>query len=74
MERKGYILRPTFVFIDGRTGEQLYSESFREEVLYNSNQQTPALSSYFELMDRLLPNFLGVISPQRIRGTRVLLR
>jgi len=24
-------------------------------------------------MDRLLPNFLGVISPQRIRGTRVLL-
>ena len=30
--------------------------------------------SYFELMDRLLPNFLGVISPQRIRGTRVLLR
>jgi hypothetical protein len=25
-------------------------------------------------MDRLLPNFLGVISPQKIRGTRVLLR
>ena len=45
MERKGYILRPTFVFIDGRTGEQLYSESFREEILYNANQQTPALSS-----------------------------
>jgi hypothetical protein len=25
-------------------------------------------------MDRLLPNFLGVITPQKIRGTRVLLR
>jgi len=25
-------------------------------------------------MDRLLPNFLGVLTPQRIRGTRVLLR
>jgi hypothetical protein len=25
-------------------------------------------------MDRLLPNFLGVISPQKVRGTRVLLR
>jgi hypothetical protein len=25
-------------------------------------------------MDRFLPNFLGVISPQKIRGTRVLLR
>jgi hypothetical protein len=74
MERKGYILRPTFVFIDGRTGEQLYSESFREEVLYNSNQQTPALSSYFELMDRLLPTFLNTLSAQKIRGNRVLLK
>jgi hypothetical protein len=73
-ERKGYILRPTFVFIDGRTGEQLYSESFREEILYNSNQQTPALSSYFELMDRLLPTFLNTLSAQKIRGNRVLLK
>ena len=45
MERKGFILRPTFVFIDGRTGETLHSETFREEILYNSNQSTPALSS-----------------------------
>lgn len=74
MERKGYILRPTFVFIDGRTGEQLYSETFREEILYNANQQTPALSSYFELMDRLLPTFLNTLSAQKIRGTRVLLK
>lgn len=74
MERKGYILRPTFVFIDGRTGEQLYSETFREEILYSANQQTPALSSYFELMDRLLPTFLNTLSAQRIRGTRVLLK
>jgi hypothetical protein len=73
-ERKGFILRPTFVFIDGRTGEQLYSESFREEVLYNSNQQTPSLSSYFELMDRLLPTFLNTLSAQKIRGNRVLLK
>jgi hypothetical protein len=73
-ERKGYILRPTFIFIDGRTGEQLYSESFREEVLYNSNQQTPALSSYFELMDRLLPTFLNTLSAQKIKGNRGLLK
>jgi len=73
-ERKGYILRPTFVFIDGRSGEKLYSESFREEVLYNSNQQTPALSSYFELMDRLLPTFLNTLSAQKIKGNRVLLK
>ncbi|MGE3191659.1 MAG: hypothetical protein AB7N90_18385, partial [Vicinamibacterales bacterium] len=73
-ERKGYILRPTFIFIDGRTGETLHSETFREEVLYSINQSTPALSSYFELMDRLLPTFLNTLSAQKIRGTRVLLK
>jgi hypothetical protein len=74
MERKGFVLRPKFVFIDGRTGATIYSESYREEILYNSQQNTPALSSYFELMDRLVPNFLSALSSQKIRGTRVLLR
>ncbi len=73
-ERKGFILRPKFVFIDGRTGATLYSETFREEVLYSASQSTPALSSYFELMDRLLPSFLSTLSSQKIRGNRVLLK
>jgi hypothetical protein len=74
MERKGFILKPKFVFIDGRTGTTLHSETFREEILYNANQTTPALSSYFELMDRLIPSFLSTLSSQKIRGTRVLLK
>jgi hypothetical protein len=74
MERKGFILRPKFVFIDGRTGATIYSESYREEILYNAQQNTPALSSYFELMDRLVPNFLTALSSQKIKGTRVLLK
>ena len=74
MERKGFILRPKFVFIDGRTGATMYSESYREEILYNAQQNTPALSSYFELMDRLVPNFLSALSSQKIKGTRVLLK
>ena len=73
LERKGFILRPKFVFIDGRTGATIHSESYREEILYNSQQNTPALSSYFELMDRLVPNFLTALSSQKIKGTRVLL-
>jgi hypothetical protein len=73
-ERKGYILRPKFVFIDGRTGTTLYTETFREEILYTPQQNTPALSSYFELMDRIMPGFLGTLSSQKIRGMRVLLR
>jgi hypothetical protein len=74
MDRKGYILKPKFLFIDGRTGETLYSETFREEILYNAEQSTPALSSYFELMDRLLPSFLATLSSQTIKGNRVLLK
>ena len=73
-ERKGFILRPKFVFIDGRTGATMYSESYREEILYNAQQNTPALSSYFELMDRLVPNFLSALSSQKIKGTRILLK
>jgi len=74
MERKGYVLRPKFIFIDGRTGTRLYSETFREERLYPSQQNVPALSSYFELMDDVIPRFLNVLSTQRVRGTRVLLK
>ena len=45
-----------------------------EEILYPAQQNTPALSSYFELMDQLVPNFLSTLSTQKIRGTRVLLK
>ena len=73
-DRKGFVLSPKFIFIDGRTGTTLYSERHREEILYDAQQNTPALSSYFELMDRLLPTFLSTLSTQTIRGTRVLLK
>ncbi len=73
-DRAGFVLSPTFIFIDGNTGITLYTERHREEVLYDSTQNTPALSSYFELMDRLLPSFLGALADQSIRGTRIMLR
>jgi hypothetical protein len=72
--RKGFQLKPKFIFIDGRTGTTMYSETFLEETLYNEQQNTPPLSSYFELMDRLIPRFLSTLSSQKIRGTRVLLK
>lgn len=74
MDRKGFAIAPKFIFIDGRTGTQLYSDSYREETLYSAAQNTPALSSYFELMDRLIPGFLNTLSSQKIKSTRVLLK
>ena len=73
-DRRGYVLSPKFIFIDGETGATVYSERHREEILYDASQNTPALSSYFELMDRLLPSVLSAFSNQSIRGTRTLLR
>jgi hypothetical protein len=73
-DQKGYALTPRFVFIDGRTGAELFSEAYHEEMLYPSTQNTPALSSYFELMDKILPAFLNTLSTQKIRGSRVLLQ
>lgn len=73
MERKGFRLSGRFIFIDGRTGTVMYSTTAGEEILYAANQVTPALSSYFELMDRVIPTFLSTLSSQRVKGTRILL-
>ena len=71
---KGYALDTKFVFIDGRTGKELHTEVIRDESLYPKTQNTPALSSYFELMDKILPTFLTTLSTQKIRGTRILIK
>jgi hypothetical protein len=73
-DMKGYALTPKFVFIDGKTGKELYSETYREEALYAAGQNTPALSSYFEMMDKVLPMFLNTLSSQKIKGNRTLLK
>ena len=73
VDRKGFGLTGRFIFIDGRTGTPLYSQRFTESILYDANRQTPALSSYFELMDKLIPSFLATLSSQKVKGTRVLL-
>jgi hypothetical protein len=73
VEKKGFGLTGRFVFIDGRTGTTLHSQNFTESILYDANRQAPALSSYFELMDKLVPNFLSTLSSQKVKGTRILL-
>ncbi len=73
-DMKGYALTPKFVFIDGRTGAQLFTESYSEERLYAAGQNVPSLSAYFEMMDGLLPSFLNTLSTQKIRGSRILLK
>jgi len=73
-EQKGFALDQKFVFIDGRTGEQLHSETLHSDTYWDAKQNTPALSAYFELMDKVLPTFLTTLNTQKIRGTRILIK
>jgi hypothetical protein len=73
-EQKGFALDQKFVFIDGRTGALLHSETLRSDSYYPAAQNTPALSAYFELMDKVLPAFLTTLNTQKIRGSRVLIK
>ena len=73
-ERNAYTLSAEFYFIDGSSGRTIHRERFTEEVIFGRDEESSALSSYFELMDRILPNFLSVVTPQTFRGTRILLR
>lgn len=71
---RGGSVEPVFLFIDGRTGVVIYSASFRESLSHGDRRRVPALSTYFQLMDRLVPNVLGAVSDQAVRGSRTLLR
>jgi hypothetical protein len=73
-DRSRFILEPAFVFIDGATGATLYSHTFREEILYGVDRNVPALSAFFDLIDRLLPGFLHLVTDQVFPGERMLLK
>jgi hypothetical protein len=72
--QKGFALDQKFVFIDGRTGVLLHSETLHSDTYYPETQNTPALSAYFELMDKVMPTFLTTLNTQKIRGTRILIK
>lgn len=69
---RGGSLTGTFVFIDSRTGRMLHAERVREQT--SSHNRRAALSSYFLLMDRVVPVLLRVVSDQPRPGSRTLLR
>lgn len=74
MERKGFILKERFIFIDSRTGAHIDAQEITETRVYSQNDNTPALSAYFELMDEIIPRFLSTLSTQKVRGSRVLIK
>jgi len=74
LDRTRFTLDGTVVFIDGGTGDRLYAHAFRENALYSNDEKVFALSAYFDLMDRMLPRLLRLVSDQVFYGTRILLK
>ena len=74
IEQQGYILQEKIILIDGRSGAQIHSEEWHAELLYDKNYAPTALSSYFDLMDGIMPKFLNTVSAQKRRTVRVLLK
>jgi hypothetical protein len=74
IEEPGYAVALTLMLIDGRTGSILHTARFREEMFFDVKQDIPALSAYFELMDRVVPSFVAGLSEHKHLGVRVLLQ
>ena len=74
VQRTVHSLKPRFIFIDGRTGTLMYSERFHEQASSDESRNVPALSAYFQLMDRILPTVLGTLSHHKVRSFRTLLK
>jgi hypothetical protein len=74
VDRQRFTLRAVLVFIDGSTGTTVMVRPFNLQSHYDAGQDVPPLSAYFDLMDRLVPPFLRIVSDQTIRGTRTLLK
>jgi hypothetical protein len=69
-----YLLHQRVVFIDGRTGRRMHTESMRRAVIYEPHMNPPALAAYFELMDRLMPQFLNTTLSRKVAAPRTLLK
>jgi hypothetical protein len=73
LSRAGFGLKLRLVLIDGRTGEVIESDPFRQVTARATTDREGALSVYFRLMDQMLPSILEAVG-QKASQTRVLLR
>ena len=74
MERKGYILRPKFIFIDGRTGTRILLRVVPRRAPLPVAAERAGAVVLLRADGRRIPRFLNVLSTQKVRGTRVLLK
>ncbi|MBI4161771.1 MAG: hypothetical protein HY509_04915 [Acidobacteria bacterium] len=71
-EREGYRLGLNLLFVHGLTGNVLYESGFQEEVVLDGIT-SDHLSVLFQMFERIQPEVLAVVAPQKKTEERVLL-
>jgi len=72
IEKTGFFLNLEVHLMDGRTGEEIYTDKFYQEIVYNGNGPDD-LSVFFMMMDKLAPQITGIVAERKTRVTRYLL-
>jgi hypothetical protein len=72
VERTRFDLDLELYFNDGKDGEVVYQDKFTSSLLFR-DKKSPTLPIFFSLLNRILPDFLGIIIPQPSTDSRYIL-
>jgi hypothetical protein len=72
-ERLQLVLAINLYLLDAKTGDKLFSESFKEEEVYDDVSNV-SLPLFYDVFERIAPKIVGVLVPYRVAGSRTLLQ
>lgn len=72
VERTRFELNLEVYFHNGKDGEIVYQDSFNSSLLFREKRGV-SLPIFFSLMNRILPDFLGILIPQPSTDSRYIL-
>jgi len=72
IEKTGFFLNLEVHLLNGRTGEEIYTDKFYQEIVYNGDGPDD-LSVFFMMMDKMAPQITGIVAERKTRVTRYLL-
>jgi hypothetical protein len=72
IEKTGFFLNLEVHLLNGRTGEEIYTDKFYQEIVYNGDGPDD-LSVFFMMMDKMAPQITGIVAERKTRVIRYLL-
>jgi hypothetical protein len=72
LDKTGFFLNLEIHLLNGRTGEEIYTDKFYQEIIYDGDGPDD-LSVFFMMMDKMAPQITGIVAERKTRVTRYLL-